>query len=140
MFSLLATMDGIGSPTFFWFLNFVCLLIVFFNRKCEHCPSILKSELGLRRHEANKKDQPCGIWARKTRKNNKMLEHEERLAKIKQLKLKDIEQPTKKPKLENRPRGEPLSKGEKRMIAHMYDTNMEDLNDMRNVQSEVIKP
>ena len=112
----------------------------FFNRKCEHCDLILKSELGLRRHEAYKKDEACGIWARKTRKNNKMLEHEERLAKIKQLKLKDIKQPTKKPKLENRPRGEPLTKGEKRMIAHIYDTNMEALNDMRNVQSEVIKP
>ena len=100
----------------------------------------MKSESGLRRHEANKKDRPCGIWARKTRKNNKILEHNERLAKIKQLKLKDIEKPTQKPKLANRPRGEPLSKGEKRMIAHIYDTNMEDLNDMRNVQSKVIKP
>ena len=115
-------------------------MFIIFYRKCDHCDLILKSELGLRRHEANKKDEECGIWAKKTRKNNKILEREERLAKIKQLKLKDIEQPTEKPKLENRPRGEPLSKGEKRMIAHIYDTNMEELNDMRNVQSQVIKP
>lgn len=122
-----------------------CYFFVFY-RKCEHCDVILKTQSGLKRHETLKKDRPCGTWARRTRKNANMLIQNERFDKIRKTKMKDLPkkfvggnfvEPTTIPKLKNRPRGEPVTKEEKRMMAHIYDTNMEDLNDMRNSEPKV---
>mgnify|MGYP001326826205 CR=1 FL=1 len=69
----------------------LCLLYFFFFRKCEECDVVLVSEVGLRRHLKNNKDNACGTWARNEKKQKKIEEQEKRLAAINEAKLKDLD-------------------------------------------------
>ena len=116
----------------------LCLLYFFFFRKCEECDVVLVSEVGLRRHLKNNKDNACGTWARNARKQKKIEEQEKRLAAINEAKLKDLEMPKKLSVNKPHPKGKPMTKEEKQDIMKLYDANNEENKDWKKVSYKVI--
>ena len=85
-----------------------------FFRKCDHCETIFFSEQGVKRHQTNNKNLPCGVWARKLRKQLIINQRNERFEQIRKLKWKEMSSKPI-PKVSKRPRGKPLTMEEKKI-------------------------
>ena len=105
-------------------------------RKCDHCDKILLTERGLKSHIT--RTESCRIKENKANRKKNTEAFKKRNEKISNTKFEDLGSLDNMAESSKRPKGKNLKLEEKKALLRLYDSNKNDLKDLKkNPQSAV---